>query len=641
MCSSTILEIRSTGAQTVVPGSTHPSGEAITQCEGTAEILVISAEALKRAASRTAGAAILAREWKTISGSRHDAALALTGALLHSGWDTQDVTIFLGAVINAGDDDEPTDRLRAVTNTIAKHEAGEAITGWPTLSEHISDGVIRKAREWLGIIDGANLKFASTHKPDTWPEAEPLQRELPAPEPYPLDALGEVLGGMANAMQSIIQTPDAVCGQSVLAAAGLAVQGHADVEIDGRQYPTSLFNITVAESGDRKTAADREALAPHRAFQRKKLEETAAEREEYEKEFMAWRKARDQALANKHLKSVEEKKAALDELGPGPPAPITPILTVSEPTYEGLSKALYEDWPSMGLFSDEGGRFLGGYGMDQQNVLKTAAGLSELWDGSPVTRTRSGEGSTVMYGRRLSLHLMIQPVVSNKIFDSKLLMDQGLVSRCLVAYPTSVIGTRRYNERSLSDTDAAKRYFARLSDILEAPLPIVPNTRNELAPRRIGLAPDAKATWIKFHDHVEALVAGDRALHDVRGLGSKAAEHCLRIAAVLALVDDIAITLITQRHLEAAIELVEYYLSEALRLFGLSAVDTDLVLAQRTLQFLLDERQSNGPSIKLSRIYQYGPNGVRSKAPALHILNILHQHGWVRQLEDNYWEVRP
>ena len=295
----------------------------------------------------------------------------------------------------------------------------------------------------------------------------------------------------------------------------------------------------------------------------------------------------------------------------------------------------------MGLFSDEGGRFLGGYGMDQQNVLKTAAGLSELWDGSPVTRTRSGEGSTVMYGRRLSLHLMIQPVVSNKIFDSKLLMDQGLVSRCLVAYPTSVIGTRRYNERSLSDTDAAKRYFARLSDILEAPLPIVPNTRNELAPRRIGLAPDAKATWIKFHDHVEALVAGDRALHDVRGLGSKAAEHCLRIAAVLALVDDIAITLITQRHLEAAIELVEYYLSEALRLFGLSAVDTDLVLAQRTLQFLLDERQSNGPSIKLSRIYQYGPNGVRSKAPALHILNILHQHGWVRQLEDNYWEVRP
>ena len=42
-----------------------------------------------------------------------------------------------------------------------------------------------------------------------------------------------------------------------------------------------------------------------------------------------------------------------------PLPPLKPILTTEEPTYEGLVKLLLVGQPSMGLFSDEGGRFLG------------------------------------------------------------------------------------------------------------------------------------------------------------------------------------------------------------------------------------------------------------------------------------------
>ena len=58
---------------------------------------------------------------------------------------------------------------------------------------------------------------------------EPLRRPLPPAEPYPLDALGDVLGDAAKAIHAVVQAPAGLCGQSVLSAASLAAQPHADV----------------------------------------------------------------------------------------------------------------------------------------------------------------------------------------------------------------------------------------------------------------------------------------------------------------------------------------------------------------------------------------------------------------------------
>ena len=54
-------------------------------------------------------------------------------------------------------------------------------------------------------------------------------RELPPADPFPVDALGEVLRAAAHAIHDPVQAPLAICGQSVLTAAALAGQGHADV----------------------------------------------------------------------------------------------------------------------------------------------------------------------------------------------------------------------------------------------------------------------------------------------------------------------------------------------------------------------------------------------------------------------------
>ncbi len=92
---------------------------------------------------------------------------------------------------------------------------------------------------------------------------QPLCRESEPAEPFPINALGDILSPAAEGIQERVQSPLAMCGQSALAVATLAVQGHADVQLPtGARVPISNYYVSVAATGERKTAVDREANAP-------------------------------------------------------------------------------------------------------------------------------------------------------------------------------------------------------------------------------------------------------------------------------------------------------------------------------------------------------------------------------------------
>ena len=302
------------------------------------------------------------------------------------------------------------------------------------------------AVDWLSANPDATAKdvlnLAMLRPESEWPDALPLRRATPPLEPFPMDALGPLLSDTAACMVDILQCPKALAGQSVLAAATLAAQAHANVSIDGRLIPLSNYFVTIAESGERKSAVDSWALKPHEEHQRILRERQAEETALWKMEHAAWKLSRDSAMNSNKKKSREEIKAALVEVGEPLPEPLEPMLTTSEPTYEGLVKFLARGLPTLGLFSDEGGRFLGGYAMSADNVLKTAAGLSGLWDAKPISRTRAGDGNTVLYGRRLSMHLMVQPNVAGMLFGDTLLTGQGLLGRILAVHPISTKGSR-------------------------------------------------------------------------------------------------------------------------------------------------------------------------------------------------------
>ena len=141
--------------------------------------------------------------------------------------------------------------------------------------------------------------------------------------------------------------------------------------------------------------------------------------------------------------------------------PSAPRLITTDPTIEALIKGLCHDLPSMGLFCDEGGQFLGSSTMSRDNRLKAVTTLSSLWDGSPIDRARSMAGESLRaYDRRLSLHLMLQPYLAMQLLSDPLLQGQGILGRCLMTWPTSLAGQRSYQAVDLSKDAALKRYHA-------------------------------------------------------------------------------------------------------------------------------------------------------------------------------------
>lgn len=471
---------------------------------------------------------------------------------------------------------------------------------------------------------------------DKAPEAEiepprPLQRPLEPADPFPIEALGTILGDAALAIVDKVQCPEAIAGQSILAAATLAVQGHADIELpQGSTAPLSIFFLTVAWSGERKSTADRKALWPvHQREKSLRVQHDDA-LPAYIIRQASWDASRKQILSNRKL-SREAKHAELEDLGPSPEPPLIPLLTCTEPTFEGLCLLLEGGHPSVGVFSSEGGQFLGGYGMSKDHRLKTAAALSGVWDGEPIKRVRRGDGVVLLPGRRVAMHLLVQPGVSDLLLGSHELNDQGLVSRILASAPATTAGSRFWREPKPESDPAIRRYGARILQILEHPPPLERDKRNELAPRTLRLASRARQDLIAFIDHVERQLDPRGPLAPVRAFGNKLPEHAARLAGVLALVEQLDAQEVSSHHLEGGILLAEHYADEARRLQDAGQSDPELVLARRVLDWLAGE-WSGRPLISLPDLYTSGPNPVRDKKTAARTIAILEDHGWlVRQ----------
>jgi hypothetical protein len=447
----------------------------------------------------------------------------------------------------------------------------------------------------------------------------PLTRELPAPNSFPLDALGSVLGGAARIIREVVQAPAAICGQGVLAGAALAVQPHANFELDGRNRPISLYFCTVGDTGERKSEVDNIVLGPHRKREKALQDAFAVEKAEFDIDFEVWDRTKADVL--RKAKNKLDRQVELENLGPPPPAPLDAILLMSEPTYEGIYKLLANGLPSVGLFSDEGGRFLGGHAMNADNALKTAAGLSGLWDNGCADRVRAGDGSSKLYGRRISLHLMIQGVVAEGLVVDRLLREQGLLSRVLMTWPETTVGSRPYKSMNVYESPEVKRYFACMLNALETSMPLADGKRNELAPRALTLTPDAKALWVKFHNFCDVGAGAGGKLETIRGLANKAPEHALRMAGVLTLVDALGAGAIDIWHVEAGIHLADFYLSEALRFTEAGMCDPDIVLAEKVAKWA-----SGRDYVYPVLIYQLGPNGVRTAKDVRRIARILEDH---------------
>jgi Protein of unknown function (DUF3987)/Toprim domain len=460
-------------------------------------------------------------------------------------------------------------------------------------------------------------------------EPLPLFPPLSEPEPYPVDALGATISQAAKAIASKAQVPTAMAAQSVLAAASLAACAHADVMMPyGQGRPLSLFFATVAASGDRKSTADNEALWPIHKREKDLREANAEDVKKWKIEHAAWIAEKRNIEAEKKS-STADRKSRLELLGEEPERPLAPFLVTGDLTIEGLTK----NWPiahaALGVFTAEGGTFTAGHSMNDDNRLKTAAMLSELWDGKPIKRVRALDGVTILPGRRLALHVMIQPDAAAGFLCNDTLRDQGLLSRVLIAAPSSMAGTRLYKENDPNDVAAIKAYGARLLSILEADLPLEPGKRNELTPRALPISAGATAPWRTFYNHIEIQCGVGNPLASISDFAAKAAEHAARIAGVITIIEDLHAKEIGEKTMCGAIALVDWYVNEACRLQQAGRTDPGLRRAATLLEWLQAQPKSE---ICFREILRLGPNPTRTKDAAEEALLVLTSHGWISEI---------
>ena len=404
----------------------------------------------------------------------------------------------------------------------------------------------------------------------------------------------------------------------------------------GAQTSITFFLLTVGVSGERKSGVDDLVLGAAKVQERAEMEAYASEQRNYEMALASWTHAAEAArksvtTSKKGTATSEDVRVAVERCGEKPTAPIAPLRFVSDPTVEGLYKLLAISKPSVALFSDEGGLLIGGHALNTDNALKTMARWCKLWDGSPFDRVRGGDGAGILYGRRMALHQLAQPDVMVMLLSDRMANGQGLLARCLAAWPDSTIGTRQVEQfKWAGGRHELKRLFAVLKELMEAP-PSCGRTEQELNPVELPLTDEAKALAVAASNQFEALMGKGADLAELTDRTSKALEQACRLAGVLAVIEGgMSVRAIERQYLERGLILMQWYLAEALRIRGAAAIPQSVTDAETLMAWLM--AQSLGV-FRSRQVLTRGPSQLRNKARLMSAIAELIQNGYLAENE--------
>jgi hypothetical protein len=230
---SRLVELRSTGHQTVVPPSIHPSGEQIVWHDER-EPAKVSPEVLETAVRRLAACTLVARHWPE-KGSRNKAALALTGALLRIGWSPSETERFVSAAARTAGDEEWQQRGNCATSTERRLVEERNATGWPTLCEILGPPTVERLKNWL----------------DAKSTASSVKRGVEArrwPEPISKDAYHGVIGDIVSAMAPHSEADEAALLIQALVAAGNVIGRQAYFQVEADKHYANFFIVVVGVS---------------------------------------------------------------------------------------------------------------------------------------------------------------------------------------------------------------------------------------------------------------------------------------------------------------------------------------------------------------------------------------------------------
>lgn len=441
---------------------------------------------------------------------------------------------------------------------------------------------------------------------------------------YPLDALPAAMRAAVEDVKAITQAPLALIVASALASAATACQGLADVQrptIPGA-VPLSLNFVTVAESGERKSAADHFFFAPVAQFDRDQRAEFELNLRKFQTDERVWRvklKGMERNLQKATAMGdptddLEELLRAHHDAAPKPPQRLR--IALSDITPAALCGELEVNICTAVLHSNEAADLMRGRTMGNLPLL------NRCWDGQVIEVDRRDKTkSAFISGARLSISLAVQP-------DSFEAMSQGrdeharhsgFLARALLSFPTSTAGKRAVSEWGhASDLSAAIVEFQnRIRTLLEFSFD---RHSQGVARQVLTFDDDARRYWVQFFNQVEAELKPDTgAWCSIKDFAAKAAEHAARLAAVFEVFQDPEACKISLKSIQHAVGIVRWHLYAFDRHLGKGASALRVKEnASALLQWMQTKAQSQlgGGCRKYTRreLLQFGPRAIRNAA---------------------------
>ncbi len=354
---------------------------------------------------------------------------------------------------------------------------------------------------------------------------------------FPLDLLPASLKEAIQAQAAMGGYPVEAIAPAALAVTSFATQALANVEAlhtPNKTFPLSNLFMIIARSGDAKSSQFEQLMKGIYAWQDRQLDVFDDETRRYQVAKTLW--DRDTVKAEK----AGDETGLLNLKANPPVRPSDPRNILSKSTTNGVYSTLEKGWPSMGMFTSEGGAFTGGHSLRAENSpAEFASMMTLLWDGSPIDRT-TGEMTMRLKGRRMSGLIMVQSEVVSDFLNNPLLKAQGLHARFLIATPPPYVPPLA---DFVSDTEIERKqglsrkiepFNRRIEELLSHPLVTFGADKRELRPVAIGYT-------LKARQHLQDwfnTVARKWRMEETETFFGRALEHAQRLAGSMAVFEE-------------------------------------------------------------------------------------------------------
>lgn len=450
----------------------------------------------------------------------------------------------------------------------------------------------------------------------TAPQVEEWRAPVPltsAPPPVDIGGLPAVLADIVRASAVTAQAPVEVPLGFALGALSAATRGCWDVVVTPawNAGPTSLYAVTLADSGERKSAGAKPLLTPlHEAEKRLAVAVRAENRDR-----AARRKAAEARLKQAERDGDEDGAAfAAVSVHNARSRPV-PALMLSDTTTEALGVNMEEQGGAAALFITEATAFrtvAGAYSDSGGNVGL----LNHAYDADRYADKRIKRGGVTIPRPFLAWAAAVQTQVLTG-YANGTTEGSGFLARFLLLLPREMVGYRdmrtppvpaavqeAWNEALTALHARAWEHYRQMAD----------DPADYGEPLRLTFSAPAAELLLDYAQQLEDSKRHDLGLRDLGGWIEKHPARLARIAALFALLDNPYATTVDQPHIRAAMTLASPLVHHA----------------TATLRVLRNTGDSGPVRRVLDAVRTLGQSAVTTRE----VYKSVHGQGWVSKTDD-------